>query len=242
MLMRNLMQSMGMRGVVASLVGGSLIGLAMPVRAAVLDDLFIRQTPGVDEGDAEYNACARDLARGRVSPAVAADACSKAIRPKDLGICVDRITRNSISGDDALAVCRQVRRPVEAANCVVDVSRRAPSTATVNVLDGCRRSLLPERFSKCVVDLSRELKLTTDQSIANCIGVTDRATDLVPTVLPGSTTISPGSAAPGSTPPTTTAPNPPVSPGRTSPVPPTRPPGSITPRQTTPGTVTPQRF
>ncbi|MBW4445154.1 MAG: hypothetical protein KME10_29045 [Plectolyngbya sp. WJT66-NPBG17] len=234
MLMRNLMQSMGMRSAIASIVGASLVGLSMPVKAGVLDDVFIR--PGVDE--ANYDACARDLTRGKVTAAIAADACAKAIRPRDLGICVDRITRNNISGDDALAVCRQVRRPVEAATCVVDISRRAPSTATVNVLDSCRRSLLPERFSKCVVDLSRELKLTTDQSIANCIDATDRDRDLVPTVLPGSTTTPPVSTPPSGS----TSPTPPVSPGQTSPTPPRTTPGSTTPGSTTPGTVTPQRF
>ncbi|BAU10666.1 hypothetical protein LEP3755_11570 [Leptolyngbya sp. NIES-3755] len=229
MSIRKLMQSVGMRSAIASIIGGSLVASAIPARAAVLDDLLIR--PGVDEAD--FDNCARDLTRGRVAAAVAADACAKAIRPKDLGICVTRITRNNISGDDALSVCRQVRRPVEAANCVTDIARRAPSTATVNVLDGCRRSLLPERFSRCVVDLSRELKLATDQSIANCIDATDRSRDLLPTVLPGSTTTPPITTPPaGSVTPTT-----PVSPGQSSPLPP-----ATTPGTTRPGTVTPQRF
>jgi len=227
MLKRNLMRSIEMRSAIASILGMSLVALAMPVKAGVLDDVFIR--PGVDEAD--YDSCARDLTRGKVSAASAADACAKAIRPRDLGICVQRMTSNNVSGDDALSVCRQVRRPVEAATCVVDISRRAPQTAFVNVLDGCRRSLLPERFSRCVVDLSRELKLTTDQSIANCIDATDR--DLVPTVLPGSTTTPPVSTPPSSS----TSPTPPVSPGRTTPTPPASIPGS-----TTPGTVIPQRF
>lgn len=228
MLARNLMQSRGMRSLTASVVGMSLIALAMPVKAGVLDDLLIR--PGVDEAD--YDRCARDLTRGRVSAATAADACAKAQRPRDLGICVERITRNNVSGDDALSVCRQVRRPVEASTCVVDIRQRAPQTALVNVLSGCRRSLLPERFSRCVVDLSRELKLATDQSIATCIDATDRTRDLVPTVLPGSTT-------PPVTPPPSgsISPTPSVAPGGTTPTPPTTTPGS-----STPGTVTPQRF
>ncbi|MER3434053.1 MAG: hypothetical protein C4288_11640 [Leptolyngbya sp. ERB_1_1] len=229
MLKRNLMRSMGMQSAIASIIGMSLVALAMPVKAGVLDDVFIR--PGVDEAD--YDSCARDLTRGKVLAASAADACAKAIRPRDLGICVQRITSNKVSGDDALSVCRQVRRPVAAATCVADISRRAPQTAFVNVLDGCRRSLLPERFSRCVVDLSRELKLTTEQSIANCIDATDRDRDLVPTVLPGSTTTPPVSTPPSSS----TSPTPPVSPVRTTPTPPTSTPGS-----TTPGTVTPQRF
>ena len=229
MLMRNVMQSRTMRGAVASIVGASLVMLALPVRAGVLDDLLIR--PGVDEAD--YDSCARDLSRGKVLAVSAADACAKANRPRDLGICVDRVTRINVTGDDALAVCRQVRRPVEASTCVVDISRRAPQTAFVNVLNGCRQSLLPERFSKCVVDISRELKLTTDQSIENCISATDRSRDLLPTVLPGSTTTTP-LPAPISAPTTTpgTSPTSPVSPGRTTPTPP----------KTTPGTVTPQRF
>lgn len=234
MLIEKVMRSIGMRSVVASIVGGSLIGLAIPARAAVLDDIFIR--PGVDEAD--YDSCARDLVRGKVTTAVAADACAKAIRPRDLGICVERIARNNISGDDALSVCRQVRRPVEAANCVTEIARRAPSTATVNVLDGCRRSLLPERFSRCVVDLSRELRLATDQSIANCIDATDRSRDLLPTVLPGSTTTPPITTPPSGS----STPAPPVSPGQTTPGQTTPTPPTTTPGTTRPGTVTPQRF
>lgn len=234
MLIRKLMRSIGMRSAVASIVSGSLVGLAIPARAAVLDDIFIR--PGVDEAD--FASCARDLTRGRVTAAVAADACAKAIRPRDLGICVERITRNNVSGDDALSVCRQVRRPVEAANCVTEIARRAPSTATVNVLDGCRRSLLPERFSRCVVDLSRELKLATDQSIANCIDATDRSRDLLPTVLPGSTTTPPVTTPPAGS----ITPAPPVSPGQTTPGQTTPTPPTTTPGTNRPGTVTPQRF
>lgn len=229
MLMRNLMQSREMRSVTASIVGMSLIALAMPAKAGVLDDLLIR--PGVDEAD--YDTCARNLTRGKISAAAAADACAKAIRPRDLGICVDRITSNNIAGEDALAVCREVRRPVEASTCVVNIRQRAPQTALINVLSGCRRSLLPERFSRCVVDLSRELRLATDQSIATCIDATDRSRDVAPTVLPGSTTTPPVTTPPSGS----TSPTPPVSPGRTTPTPPTTALGS-----STPGTVTPQRF
>jgi hypothetical protein len=219
-----MMQSKLTRSLIASTVIGTLIALAAPVKAGVLDDVFIR--PGVDEAD--FGACARDLTRGKVSAEVAADACGKAIRPKDLGICVDRITRNEVSADDALSVCRQVRRPVEASTCVVDIRRRAPQTALVNVLNGCRQSLLPARFSNCVVDLSRDLKLTTEQSIANCISASDVGRDLPPTVLPGST--SPVTLPAPITPPSG-QPSAPL-PGGSTPVPPA----------TTPGTVTPQRF
>ncbi|MCU0550411.1 MAG: hypothetical protein MUC48_13765 [Leptolyngbya sp. Prado105] len=221
-----MMQSKFTRSLVASTVIGTLMALAAPVKAGVLDDIFIR--PGVDEAD--FGACARDLTRGKVSAEVAADACAKAIRPKDLGICVDRITRNEVAAADALSVCRQVRRPVEASTCVVDIRRRAPQTALVNVLSGCRQSLLPARFSNCVVDLSRDLKLTTEQSIANCISASDISQDLQPSVLPGSPATSPVTL-PAPTTPSTGQPSAPL-PGGSTPVPPA----------TTPGTVTPQRF
>jgi hypothetical protein len=112
----------------------------------------------------------------------------------------------------------------------VDISQKAPPTAFGNVLEGCRQSLLPERFSKCVVDLSRELKLATDQSIANCIGAVDFAGDIPPTVLPGANTTSP----------VVSPINPPVSPGQTAPIQSPTPP-TTTPK-TAPGTVIPQRF
>lgn len=218
-----MMQSKITRSLITSTVIGTLIALASPVKAGVLDDVFIR--PGVDEAD--FGACARDLTRGKVEAQIAADACAKAIRPKDLGICVDRITRNEVSAEDALSVCRQVRRPVEASTCVVDIRRRAPQTALVNVLNGCRQSLLPARFSNCVVDLSRDLKLTTEQSIANCISASDITRDLQPTILPGATNTSPVTLPA----PVTPSPAQP-SPGGSTPAPPA----------TTPGTVTPQRF
>lgn len=222
----SMMQSKFTRSLVASSVVGTLMALAAPVSAGVLDDVFFR--PSVD--DADYDACARDLTRSKVLAATAADACAKSIRPKDLGVCVDRIVRNNVSGDDALSVCRQVRRPVEASTCVVDIRQRAPQTALVNVLNGCRQSLLPTRFSKCVVDLSRELKLATDQSIATCISASDINRELPATVLPGSTGTSPvtlpapSSPASGSSPAGTSS--------GSTPVPPT----------TTPGPVIPQRF
>lgn len=227
----SLMQSKFTRSLAASTVVGTLIALATPVKAGVLDDVFFRPN-FVDEAD--YDTCTRDLSRSKVLAATAADACAKSIRPKDLGVCVDRITRNNVAGDDALSVCRQVRRPVEASTCVVDIRQRAPQTALINVLNGCRQSLLPTRFSRCVVDLSRELKLATDQSIATCISASDVNADLLPTVLPGSPS-SPPVSLPAPSSPSTGSPAPGTpstgTPGGSTPVPPPTAPGSVTPQR-----------
>ena len=229
---RNWLQSRGLRWGVAQVITASLVALVIPAtnaRAAILDDVFIR--PGVP--DADYDRCARDLLRAKVASADVADACAKALRPKDLGVCVDRIVATNVSGSDALSVCRNVRRPVEASTCVVDIRRKAAETALVDVLDSCRRSLLPERFSKCVVDLNRELKLATKQAIDTCIDASDRAVDLPPTTLPAPTAPAPTTPAPTTPAPTTPAP--------TTPTPPATTPAPSQPLPR-PGTVTPQRF
>lgn len=229
--MWNLMQSRSVRFSIVPLVIGSLMAVSAPAKAALLDDVFFRNT--VDEAD--YDNCARALADAKIAPAEAASACANALRPKDLGVCVTRINRNNISGADALSVCSQVRRPVDAATCVVNIRTKAAQTALVDILDSCRRSLLPDRFGKCVVDLHTELKLPTKQAIDTCIDATDRAQDLPPTPLPSGSVTPPATTIPAPTTPTPSPSTP--TPSTSTPTPPTTTPAPAAPR---PGT--PQRF
>ena len=168
---------------VAQVITASLVALAMPVapaRSAVLDDLFERPGPNL------YRRCAEDLTRAKVSTTETADACSKAFRPDDLGVCVRRMTEVQVAGPDALSVCRQVRRPLDASTCVVDIGRKATQTVFADVLDNCRRSLLPVQFSQCVVGLNQKLKISTKDAIDSCINATDRPNDVLPVSIPGS--------------------------------------------------------
>lgn len=227
--MWNLMQSRSIRLSIVPLVIGSLVAVSAPAKAGILDDVFFR--PGVDEAD--YDNCAKAMAGAKISTADAASACANALRPKDLGVCVTRITQNNVPGVDALSVCRQVRRPVDAATCVVNIRTKAAQTALVDVLDGCRRSLLPDRFGKCVVDLHTELKLPTKQAIDTCIDATDRAQDLPPTTLPSGSAIPPVTPIPAPTTPT---------PSTSTPTPATPTPPTTSPAPTAPRPGTPQRF
>jgi hypothetical protein len=160
---------------VAQIVTASLIAIALPIAPAKA--LF---------GGARnpYESCAAGLTRAQVSAAEAASACGQALKPDDLGTCVNRIADEKVSGADALLVCRQVRRPVEAASCVVGIRRGVSDTAIVDVLDSCRRSLLPQTFSDCVVGLNSQLKVGGKQAIASCLDASDRPRDLLPTFIP----------------------------------------------------------
>ncbi len=175
MKIQNLVSLKGLRLPIAQIVTASLIAIALPMAPA--QALF---------GGARkpYESCAADLTRAQVSAADAASACGQALRPDDLGTCVNRIADQKVSGADALSVCRQVRRPVEAASCVVGIRRGVLDTAIVDVLDSCRRSLLPQTFSDCVVGLNRQLKVGGKQAIASCLDTNDRPRDLLPTFIP----------------------------------------------------------
>lgn len=187
----NLMQSKKVRWSVAQCVTASLAAVAVPIAPA--NALF--------GGSANpYEVCTRDLTRAQVSTTDAANACAQALRPKDLGDCVDRIADEKISGADALSVCRQVRRPIEAGNCVVRIRRQASDTAIVDVLDSCRRSLLPERFAECVVGENRQLKISGKQAIDTCIDASDRPNDVLPTFIPAGSDIPGATTAPSITP------------------------------------------
>lgn len=173
--LNNLMNLKRLRLPVAQIVTVSLVAIALPIAPA-------KAFFGSDRRD--YESCAADLTRAKLSAAEAANACGQALRPGDLGTCVNRIADEKVSGSDALLVCRQVRRPVEAASCVVGIRRNVSDTAIVDVLDSCRRSLLPQTFSDCVVGLNSQLKVGGKQAIASCLDASDRPFDLLPTFIP----------------------------------------------------------
>ena len=173
--LKNLMNLKRLRLPVSCSVAASLVAIALPIAPA-------KAFFGSDRRD--YESCASDLTRAKVSAAEATNACGQALKPGDLGNCVNRIADEKVSGADALLVCRQVRRPVEAASCVVDIRRGVSDTALVDVLDSCRRSLLPQTFSDCVVGLNSQLKVGGKQAIASCLDASDRPRDLLPTFIP----------------------------------------------------------
>jgi hypothetical protein len=131
----------------------------------------------------DYQLCARQLVRLRISPETAADACAATIYPKDLTVCVYKINQQTnIAAVDALSTCRQVRRPRDLATCTINITNKTQGSDSAAVMDNCRRSLLPVRFSECVVGLNRETNFSVRQAMASCIDGSDRPRDFYPPV------------------------------------------------------------
>ena len=215
MKVQNLVSLRRLRLPVAQIVTASLIAIALPIAPA---KAFFGRAIN------PYESCAANLTRAQISAAEAAGACGQALKPSDLGTCVNRIANEKVSGTDALSVCRQVRRPVDAASCVVSIRRGVSDTAIVDVLDSCRRSLLPQTFSDCVVGLNSQLKVGGKQAISSCLDASDRPRDLLPTFIPiGSevpipmTPFAPAPVVPSTTQPQTQTQTQPTTPSTTQP-------------------------
>lgn len=154
---------------------------ATPLATLLLWTVAIPSLPASAIYRNNFQLCASELLRAGISAAGASDACSAALYPKDLTICVTSIDRQTnIAAADALATCRQVRRPRDLAACVVNISKNTQSVAALDVLDNCRRSLLPVRFADCVVGLNREVDFSVAQVMATCIDGSDRPQDFYP--------------------------------------------------------------
>lgn len=145
--------------------------------ANIIDPVVINRRVGAD-----YNVCAGELLDRGIAADQVAIACSQAVVPPDLSLCVAKISRlTPVNASDALNACNRVRRPVEMSTCVVDIFNRTigsnPSVITSSaniILDNCRRSLLPLRFSDCVAGLSRQINFGSDVALRACIAAEER--------------------------------------------------------------------
>ena len=176
------------RSGISGLLLAGFLALALPAKATI-----VRQS--------DYRACAFYLQEAGIPAGQAADACSAALKPRDLSTCVSDIDRQTdIPPADALLTCRRVRRPLELGTCVVDISLYTQELASLAILDNCRRALLPERFSKCVVGLGLQTELPANQLMANCLDGRDRPRDFYPILTtPGAAPLTP--TTPGAPPP-----------------------------------------
>ena len=137
--------------------------------------------PFLEKSNNDYQLCAAQLLRVRISPEAVADACAASLYPRDLTICVVRINRETnIAAADALSRCRQVRRPRDLATCAINISTRTQGSAGAEVLDNCRRSLLPVSFAKCVVGLNREIDFSVERAMSACIDGSDQPREFYP--------------------------------------------------------------
>jgi len=160
-------------GTIASLIPLFISG----ANANILDPVMINRQVGAD-----YNVCAGELLDRGITADQVAIACSQALIPPDLSLCVAKISRlTPVIASDALSACNRVRRPVEMSTCVVDIFNRTtvPNPPVVAssanaILDNCRRSLLPLRFSSCVIGLSQQINFSADVALRSCIAAEER--------------------------------------------------------------------
>lgn len=160
--------------------------LTVPVLAiagfltTILPDMAIAASANND-----YGACAVRLLKVSITAEAAAQACAKALRPRDLADCVVKINKQtSIAGANALPSCGQARRPEDLATCVVDVRSYVKLDVNQITLDTeekvnqaalnyCGSSLLPERFGLCVKGLGRATQLVSKPLLDTCIDGSD---------------------------------------------------------------------
>lgn len=158
----------------------------------------------------QFDICVEEMVDSGVDVQQAGTACADALIPKELSLCVEKITENTaITPEDALQNCYRVRRPVDMAYCVVDIdeeilqdyrSKNNPKAETSGeerettetslteldsslmlALDSCRSSLLPARHSECVIALSRTPQpMSPVKAMETCLDAEDFPRDLFP--------------------------------------------------------------
>lgn len=127
------------------------------------------------ETSRDYRACAARLVRLGIPAESAASACAAALRPRDLGECVNRIQKQTqVPAQNILNNCLQARRPDDYAACVVGISKQAKDSFDPSVFTYCNRSLLPRRFARCVVGLRSEIDFSVVRAMDTCIDGSDR--------------------------------------------------------------------
>jgi hypothetical protein len=164
-----------------AVLGGTIASLSpllIPAATAnIIDPVVVNRRVGID-----YSICAGELLDRGIAPDPVAIACSQAVVPADLSLCVAKISRlTPVTANDALVACNRVRRPLDLSTCVVDIYSRTQgdkpivvaSSANV-VLDNCRRSLLPLRFADCVTGLSQQISFSPDAALRSCIAAEER--------------------------------------------------------------------
>ena len=147
-------------------------------------------------GRNDFDVCLRELIEVDIEVREAADACARALEPRQLSRCVVKINdRTPVAAEDALKTCFQVRRPPDLATCVVDihgvdmtveeeVEIEPSSSYSTLTLDSCRRSLLPKRYSKCVLALSRNnTEILPTEAMEICISAEAYPDSLLPALI-----------------------------------------------------------
>jgi len=132
-----------------------------------------------------FDNCTRDLISRQIAPEAATAACSKALQPEDLRVCVvDIAKRTTLPAGDILSACQQVRRPKAMAKCVVKLRQDVKGATEAEILDNCSRTLFPERYSFCVRGLSRASSIGASAILNSCNDGGAQPRQLAPTFIP----------------------------------------------------------
>ena len=129
----------------------------------------------------QFHICVAELKRSNIAQEMASSACSLALEPKDLSLCVLKIdSQTPVKAEDALKACFKVRRPLDLADCVFDINEETEVINPDSVLNYCRRSLLPIRFSECVIGLSDQSPLPVAEAMTICLRAEENPRQLFP--------------------------------------------------------------
>ena len=160
------------------------------IATALLVGFVALELPGtaevstLDSTRNDYRTCATTLLRLKVSTEETATVCSRAFKPEDLSVCVQRsVEVGNLPIVESLSACRNVRRPVEMASCVVDIRRQLSDAPALEVLDRCRASLLPERYASCVVGIDPPIKTPAIAKLTSCIEASSFPQELDSTII-----------------------------------------------------------
>ncbi len=145
----------------------------------------------------EYRVCAARLLSVNVGAEAASQACSRALRPRDVSLCVVDIQKHTqIPSADALSSCTRARLPRDLSRCVVGINRYTKEAVNPMVLNYCGRSLLPVTFAQCVVGLRAEIDFSPSQAMDTCIDASDRVSGFLPNFIPASAGTAPFNPVP----------------------------------------------
>lgn len=131
--------------------------------------------------DNSFEICSSELIDAGISAIEASEACSRALAPDDLSLCVTSMNQQAfVPAEEALLACFRDRRPLELATCVLEIDQATLPVNPTSVVDHCRRSLLPLRFSECAIGLTATGEIALAEALDSCIDAEDYPRDLIP--------------------------------------------------------------
>ncbi len=155
----------------------NLVQWKTPLRTIAAAGLFFMLAPSrlveASIGE-EFDVCAKELQQAGLSADEASAACSEALHPEDLSLCVLSMNVEvDVTAQQGLENCFRDRRPVELATCVIDIDEAVEVEDVGNIVQNCRKSLQPLRYSECVIGLTAGNEIAVSRAVDDCIAADD---------------------------------------------------------------------